>query len=140
MKSRKVKVNGFEFKLLLILFFILSLLIFPAVSKAQSETASKEAEIEKKEAELKKVNEDLRRTRVRIQNLYDRSRKGTISADERVMLQQNMHKRRKLVKEKQQLESDLKALHEGKEPSAIEKKLPGKPEGVPIGPLPGSTY
>jgi len=140
MKSRKFKVNGFEFKLLLILFFILSLLIFPAVSKAQ-ETASKEAEIEKKEAELKKVNEDLRRTRVRIQNLSDRSRKGTISADERVMLQQNMHKRKKLLKEKEQLESELKALRGEQEPSSPIPSMPIKklPEGPPVGKSPG-TY
>jgi len=139
MKSPKFKIRYFELGFLPVFVFILSLLIFPAVSKAQSETASKEAEIEKKGAELKKVNEDLRRTRVRIQNLSDRSRKGTISADERVMLQQNMHKRKKLLQQKEQLESELKALR-GEEPPTPIKKLPEKPEGVPIGPLPGSTY
>ena len=54
------------------------------------------------------------------------------------MLQQNMVKKKKLVKDKKRLEEELKALREGKEPPAIEKKEPEKPQGVPYGKPPGS--
>lgn len=54
------------------------------------------------------------------------------------MLQQNMVKKRKLVKDKNRLEEELKALREGKEPPAVEKKEPEKPQGIPYGKPPGS--
>ncbi|RJQ39912.1 MAG: hypothetical protein C4550_04360 [Nitrospiraceae bacterium] len=138
MKSSEFTVRGFELKLFLIFTFIFFTLLFPAVLKAANDTGTKEAEIAQKEAELNKVNEDLKRTNIRIQNLHLKSVRGTISSAERSMLQQNMVKKKKLVKDKNRIEEELKALRDGKEPSAAEKMEPVKPQGPPIGKPPGS--
>ncbi len=71
-------------------------------------------EISQKETELKKVEGDLLTTKVRIQALYSKSVKGTITSEERSMLQQNMVKKRKLEDDKKRLEDELKALYEKK--------------------------
>jgi len=71
--------------------------------------------ISQKEEELRQVEEDLQRTMIRIQALYGKSGKGTISSDERSMLQQNMVKKKKLEDDKKRLENELKALREEKE-------------------------
>ena len=81
----------------------------PELKKQPDEKAD---EIAQKEAELKKTEEDLKRTMVRIQNLWDKSLKGTITSEERSMLQQNMVKKRKLEDDKKRLEDELKALRE----------------------------
>ena len=104
MKSSEFTVRGFELKLFLVFTFIFFTLLFPAVLKAANDTGTKEAEIAQKEAELNKVEEDLKRTNIRIQNLHFKSLQGTISSAERSMLQQNMVKKRKLVKDKNRLE------------------------------------
>lgn len=78
------------------------------------ETDPKAQEISRKESELKKVEGDLLTTRARIQNLFGKSSSGTISAEERSMLQQNMMRKRKLENEKKRLEEELKALREGR--------------------------
>ncbi|NCO84103.1 MAG: hypothetical protein COZ31_00210 [Nitrospirae bacterium CG_4_10_14_3_um_filter_44_29] len=139
MKSSEFTVRGFELKLFLISTFIFFTLLFPAVLKAANDASSKDAEIAQKEAELNKVEENLKRTNIRIQNLHLKSVQGTISSPERSMLQQNAVKKRKLVKDKNRLEGELKALREGEEPSAVEKKEPEKMQGPPIGKPPG-TY
>jgi cell division protein FtsB len=138
MKSSEFTVRGFELRLFLISTLICFTLLFPAVLKAANDAGSKESEIAKKEAELKTVEENLKRTNIRVQNLHFKSLQGTISSAERSMLQQNMVKKRKLVKDKNRLEEELKALREGKEPPAAEKKEPEKPQGIPYGKPPGS--
>ena len=138
MKSSEFTVRGFELKLFLISTFICFTLPFPAVLKAANDAGSKDTEIAQKEAELKKIEEDLQRTNIRVQNLFMRSTQGTITAPERSMLQQNMVKKKKLEKDKKRLEEELKALREGREPSALEKKEPEKPQGIPYGKPPGS--
>ena len=138
MKNSGFTLRGFELKFFLIFAFTLFALLFPAVSKAANDAGSKDTEIAQKEAELNKVEEDLKRTNIRVQNLHFKSLQGTISSAERSMLQQNMVKKRKLVKDKNRLEEELKALREGKEPSAVEKKETEKPQGVPYGKPPGS--
>lgn len=138
MKSSEFTARGFELKLFLISTFICFTLFFPAVLKAANDAGSKEAEITQKEAELNKVEENLKRTNIRVQNLFMRSTQGTITAPERSMLQQNMVKKKKLEKDKKRLEEELKALREGKEPPAVEKKETEKPQGIPYGKPPGS--
>lgn len=138
MKSSEFTVRGFGLKLFLISTFIFFTLLFPVVLKAANDAGSKEAEIAQKEAELKKVEENLKRTNIRVQALHLKSVQGTISSAERSMLQQNMVKKKKLEKDKKRLEEELKALREGREPSAVEKKEPGKPQGIPYGKPPVS--
>lgn len=81
------------------------------------------AEISKKESELEKIEEDLRRTRLRIQVLYDKSVNSTITSAERQMLQQNMLKKRKLKDDKAKLEEELKPLLDEKERLLEDKRL-----------------
>ena len=138
MKSSEFTVRGFELKLFLISTFIFFTLLFPAILKAANEAGSKDAEIAQKEAELKKVEENLKRTNIRVQALHLKSVQGTITSDQRSMLQQNMVKKRKLERDKKRLEDELKSLREGKEPSAVEKNEPEKPQGIPYGKPPSS--
>jgi hypothetical protein len=110
----------------------------PDVKKQADDGDKKSDEITRKEAELKSIEEDLQRTNIRVQNLFMRSTQGTITTPERSMLQQNMVKKRKLEDDKKRVEEELKALREGKEPSAVEKKEPSKPQESPYGKPPGS--
>ena len=80
--------------------------------KEQPEKGEKLAEIAKKEEELKKTEGDLIKTRVRVQNLSSKSNAGTISSDERTMLQINMHKKDKLEEDKKRLSEEIKSLKE----------------------------
>lgn len=77
-------------------------------------TEKKSDEAAQKEAELKRLEEDLQRTMVRVQVLYNKSVKGTITTEERSMLQQNMAKKKNLEEDKKRLVEELKALKEGR--------------------------
>jgi hypothetical protein len=87
----------------------------PKETPVQEDKSTKINEaIAKKEAELKKVEEEYKKTMIRIQSLYLKSSKGTITDDERSMLQQNMAKKRKIEDEKKTLEEELKKLKDEK--------------------------
>ncbi|MBI4685710.1 MAG: hypothetical protein HY755_10980 [Nitrospirae bacterium] len=81
--------------------------------KAHADASEKRLRaISQKESELKKEEEDRQRTMVRIQNLYLKSARGTITPGEKSMLKQNMIIKRKLDSDKQKLETELKKLRE----------------------------
>lgn len=77
-----------------------------------AEADKKNQEISGKESELRRVEGELLTTRARIQNLFGKSSSGTISDEERSMLQQNMMRKRKLEAEKKRLEDELKKLRQ----------------------------
>lgn len=87
----------------------------PVTKPHPAEIGKKSAEIKQKETALRKIEEDLNKTMIRIQSLYSKIGKGTITADERSMLQQNMVKKRRLEDDKEKLKEELKTLLEEKE-------------------------